>query len=524
MKPQRSPFRTALAPLSLFGALALFASLGSPPTVQAQEKPTLTVEDYGQFERLGPATLSPDGSWMAVSISRVNDEGELRIHATDSDSVVVVAYASRPVFSSDNRWLAYSIGVSPDERERMQESRQPVKSKLGLLNLRTGEQETLDDIQSFTFSDNGIFLALRLYKPEGKESDGVDVLVRDMATGSSISHGNVNQMAWQDEGHLLAMTIDADNKINNGVKLYDPVTGRVRQLDSDETTYLHLSWREESGDLVVLKTYSDEEHEDTAHVVLAWRNLDDEDSEAFVLDPREGAGVPAASRVTEFRPPSWSEDGRTIFLGLQEREPVEKGRTRRRVRKVRRERVKARAKRRARAKRARVKRRARGTAKKGTDLPPGAAPKRRKIPRASRSGIRRTSTPCPRSGCATGSCGRPTTSPAGPWTTGASCSWAETTRTRRASWRTAATWSPGTRPPTTWRPCSGSSSATSMSSTPPRDSASWCGPGSSGARRRAPGDAISCGSRARTTGPTTSRAERRTTSPGMWTASSSTST
>ena len=324
MKPQRSPLRTALTALPLLGALALLISLASPPAaLQAQEKPTLTVDDYGQFERLGPAALSPDGNWMAVSISRVNDEGELRIHATDSDSVVVVAYASRPVFSSDNRWLAYSIGVSPDERERMQKSRQPVKNKLGLLNLQTGEQETIDDIQSFSFSDNGLFLALRLYKPEGKESDGVDVLVRDMATGSSISHGNVNQMAWQDEGHLLAMTIDADNKINNGVKLYDPVTGRVRQLDSDETTYRHLRWRDESADLVVLKTYGDEEHEDTAHVVLAWRDLDDEDSEAFVLDPREGAEVPADSRVTEYRPPSWSEDGRTIFLGLQERRPVE---------------------------------------------------------------------------------------------------------------------------------------------------------------------------------------------------------
>ena len=194
MKPQRSPFRTALTALPMLGAFALFASLALPPAaLQAQEKPTLTVDDYGQFERLGLATLSPDGNWMAVSISRVNDEGELRIHATGSDSVVVVAYATRPVFSSDNLWLAYSIGVSPDERERMQESRQPVKNKLGLLNLRTGEQETIDDIQSFSFSDNGLFLALRLYKPEGKESDGVDVLVRDMATGSSISHGNVTR-------------------------------------------------------------------------------------------------------------------------------------------------------------------------------------------------------------------------------------------------------------------------------------------------------------------------------------------
>ncbi|MYB98358.1 MAG: hypothetical protein F4139_06555, partial [Gemmatimonadetes bacterium] len=325
MKPQRSPFRTALAALPLL-AIALIATLLQPPALQAQEKPTLTADDYGQWESLGGGTLSPDGRWLAVGINRVNREGELRIHATDSDSVVVVPFATRPVFSSDNRWLAYSIGVSPDERERMQEARQTVKNKLGLLNLTTGEQETIDDIQSFSFSDDGLYMTLRLYKPEGRESNGVDVLVRDMTTGRrTITLGNVAQMAWQDEGHLIAMTMDTEDQMGNGVSLYNALTGQMRTLDADEATYRHLAWREDEADLVVLKTYSDEEHEDTAHVVMAWRDLDDDDSRAFVLDPREDEGtmVPAGVRVVEYRRPSWSEDGNTIFLGLQERRPVE---------------------------------------------------------------------------------------------------------------------------------------------------------------------------------------------------------
>ena len=303
-------------------AVLLACALVAPASAQ-EEKPTLTVDDYGQWERLGGATLSPDGRWMAVGISRVNDEGELRVHSIDSDSVVVIPFATRPVFSDDNRWLAYSIGVSPDQRERMQEQRQPVRTRLGLLDFQTGEQETIDDIQTFTFSEDGRYLALRRYKPQEKESSGVDVVVRDMADGSTLSFGNVAQMAWQDEGSLLAMTIDADDRVGNGVRLYEPATGRLRSLDTDEATYRHLRWREESADLVVLKTYSDEQHEDTAHVVLAWRDLDDGDGTSFVLDPREDDGVPSGSRVTEHRAPSWSEDGGTIFLGLQDRKPVE---------------------------------------------------------------------------------------------------------------------------------------------------------------------------------------------------------
>ena len=156
------------------------------------------------------------------------------------------------------------------------------------------------------------------YKPDEKKSDGVDVVVRELLTAASLSLGNVAQTAWPDEGHLLAMTIDADDQIGNGVRLYDPESGRLRSLDTDEATYRHLGWREDAADLVVLKTYSDNEHEDTAHVALAWRGLDDDDPQAFVLDPREGEGtlLPEGTRVVEHRRPSWSEDGNTIFLGL----------------------------------------------------------------------------------------------------------------------------------------------------------------------------------------------------------------
>ena len=35
-----------------------------------QNKPVLTPADYGKFETLGVATLSPDGKWLAYAITR----------------------------------------------------------------------------------------------------------------------------------------------------------------------------------------------------------------------------------------------------------------------------------------------------------------------------------------------------------------------------------------------------------------------------------------------------------------------
>ena len=79
--------------------------------VSAQEKPTLTPEDYGRWESLGSQNFSPDGKWVTYSINRVNSENELRIHSLEADTVKVVAYGSRAVFS-DNSYSPYSIVVN----------------------------------------------------------------------------------------------------------------------------------------------------------------------------------------------------------------------------------------------------------------------------------------------------------------------------------------------------------------------------------------------------------------------------
>ncbi len=72
-----SPFRLLLL-TAVTGVLAEDAS--------AQQEAHAHSDDYGQWETLGQGVLSPDGQWLAVGISRVNDEDELRIHHTASDS------------------------------------------------------------------------------------------------------------------------------------------------------------------------------------------------------------------------------------------------------------------------------------------------------------------------------------------------------------------------------------------------------------------------------------------------------
>ena len=302
--------------------LAALSSVTALSVSGQQERPVLAEDDYDQWERLGGAVLSPNGAWLAVSIGRVSDEGELRIHSTNSDSTIIVPFGSSASFSSDNRWIAYTVGVSPDRREAAQKSDQPMYDKVGFLDLESGEQTVRDDFASFQFSDDGRYLALRRYKPKDKESDGVDIVVHDLLSDGDMSFGNVSEMAWQAEGSLLAMITDADDQVGNGVTVYDPLSGRIRSMDSDEATYRQLSWRDDSSDLVVYKTEIDDAFEDTAHVALVWRDIADGRGVSYRLSSETNDAFPASMRIVEFRAPSWSNDGQTLFVGIQERRPT----------------------------------------------------------------------------------------------------------------------------------------------------------------------------------------------------------
>ena len=138
-----SLLRHLRVPIAVLLMGLLTGVLLAPPTpVQAQDDgstPTLDEPDYGPWERLGGATLSPEGTWMATPIRRVNGNHELRIHHTERDTVRTVDFGGDPAFSADGRWLAYSIGMSEDKREQLRKQEKPVREALGLLNLESGD-------------------------------------------------------------------------------------------------------------------------------------------------------------------------------------------------------------------------------------------------------------------------------------------------------------------------------------------------------------------------------------------------
>lgn len=304
---------------------------GSAVSTGAQSKLPPGPADYGQWETLAPQPrggLSPDGQWLVYGINRSNRNNELRVTKVADGTTKTVAFGSQPAFSADSRWVAYAIGNSEAQDEKLRQQKKPVQRKAGLLNLATGETIAIEAVESFAFDASGTHIALRRYAPERKDpapvppaedatvAAGATLIVRELATGRDTTFGNVSEFAWQDKGTLLAFTINAEDKTGNGVQLYDPSSSALRLLDSGSAVYTGLTWRRDSDDLVVFRGKDDDRHEGATQVVLAWTGAATAAPVKHAFDPTSDATFPAGMRTVAFRRPAWSDEGDMVLLGV----------------------------------------------------------------------------------------------------------------------------------------------------------------------------------------------------------------
>ncbi len=317
----RSPVRVVCA--------ALLFALAFAPSLHAQQGDEgvhpVPEEDYGKWESLGQVALSPDGTWLAATISRVDMDPELRIRpVANPDSVVVVPNGGGAEYTDDGRYLLFRIGVGEEEREALGRRNEPVRNAMGILDLATGERTEVPAVASYGASPDGRFVVMRQYAPGGdRESRGVDLVVHEFATGVRVPFGGVAEYAWQDDANRLALLIDAEGKTGNGVMLWDAETGRIRAIHTDAARFSRLEWRDDSGDLAFMEEIAgdalgEEAWADTTWAVHVVRGADSESPARLTLDTKVD-GVPDAYRIAQWGGIDWSEDGTRMGIELKRR-------------------------------------------------------------------------------------------------------------------------------------------------------------------------------------------------------------
>jgi dipeptidyl aminopeptidase/acylaminoacyl peptidase len=160
--------------MKLFHLFALVVLCPCVVAVRAQQPPSaprpITIADYFQIHEVHDPQITPDGQWIAYSVSTPNreeDKSESRIWMTAAvggDAIALTAEgasSSHPRWSPDGKWLAFLS------------ARDEGKTQVWLLNRLGGEAQKLtdtpQDVNDFVWSPDSARLALVLRDPTDEE-------------------------------------------------------------------------------------------------------------------------------------------------------------------------------------------------------------------------------------------------------------------------------------------------------------------------------------------------------------------
>ena len=337
-------------------------------------KKVLNLGDYGRWSRVTQTAISPDGKWMTYAYQPNDGDITLYVKEIDGAKLYTIAAgappqaggggggggfggggAGTPVFSDDSRFVGYYVnppgrsanrgrpagavtpGVpggrpnapsTPDATTPGQGTtggQRPAAAatrRFELLDLQRGDKFTVPNPASFTFAEGGRWLAVRTNKANASDTthDGTDLILRDLSNGATRNIGNASAFAFDDAGLRFAYTVDATDRLGNGVYLIDLPSGQTRTLVSAAFDFDSLAWSEKGTNLAVLRGDKAKTNKQKDNVLVAWINAGAPNAQMIEYDPAKDATFAKGMVLSEFAAPRWSKDGTRITLGLKEQE------------------------------------------------------------------------------------------------------------------------------------------------------------------------------------------------------------
>lgn len=296
-------------------AFVLICLIGQ--SLHAQEKKTLSQEDYKIWQSLRSNTISNDGIWVGYQIAQTEGTDTLFITNTKTDSLYKEAFGTRLQFTPDSKYACYLIGVSQAEQEKMQEKKQSVHYKLALLDLTTGHKDVYPEISSVIVPESGSFLLLTPYPPKDSKAEGGDRVLYNLEDKSMRTLGNVTAASFNKAGTHLAYITKPATAIGNGVEVLELKTNTINVLASDTSSFSGLTWEKEGRALAFYHQLKNNDYEEDSQEIICYRTIP-KGWKKEVFNPEQAEGFPAMMRVSTGRL-QWADDMSAVFFGIQER-------------------------------------------------------------------------------------------------------------------------------------------------------------------------------------------------------------
>lgn len=292
--------------------------------LQAQSSKIVTSKDYGKWERINwNISFNNDGTWVQYGITTNNKDKTLVLTNTKTKKSKKIKNADRARFSADNKWVAYSKVLTGKEQKKLalknkgKKKKKKAPQKMSLLNLANNDSTEFKDVVNFKFSGANGYLAMKRTKNKVNT-----LIVKNLKTGIETTFGNVKEYEWQDEGMLLAMLINTQDKVGNSIQLYNPENGNLKVLDQKNKVYTGLKWRKKSDDLLVLRTSKDELYKGNSFDILLWKQLRGNRTIKKVFSQNNFSNFPKNTKLRK-QGIQFSKDGNVVFFKTEYRASTE---------------------------------------------------------------------------------------------------------------------------------------------------------------------------------------------------------
>lgn len=178
-------------------SLALLAAIAVATAAHAQTKPTLTPDQYGQWEVIKNLQASPDGRVVALELERFDGRKRMIWQRDDLNRPAIVDNGAQVQFSKDGQFMAFLVGqtgvvrhvtsgqaVTIEKAKSLSFSGEAAmvmsEGSMTLINLPSLNARSFPGTRGASFNPQSTKVVLFVQTPQGFEAQAVDV-----ATGAT---------------------------------------------------------------------------------------------------------------------------------------------------------------------------------------------------------------------------------------------------------------------------------------------------------------------------------------------------
>ncbi|MBJ2126357.1 S9 family peptidase [Flavobacterium sp. IB48] len=231
-----------------------------PVIGQVKKTRQLTQADYHLWSTLKAESISDQGTWVSYSLMYESGLDTLFIKNTNNEKTVAFAKGRDGKFIGDTSWFGC---ITAD-------------NLFQVINLKTDKIQYTENVEAFSFSNNGKYIILHCNEAEGKTK----IVIRNLDGNIIENIDNVTSYSMNPKGNILGYCTSQSNKNTVDLLKFEKEITKTPVVQNRKRQYENIIWQAEGNSiafvsrLVMAKPF-------TADIVLFYKI---EDKQLFQYD------------------------------------------------------------------------------------------------------------------------------------------------------------------------------------------------------------------------------------------------